>query len=228
MSTFAVPQPGQVITVTTYYKSNVIGRTKEDDMTTYENVPVITPQSWTKPNEFCIPAEGEPYITFRTININRVTDLTVEGKVGEVATSTSTEYKKIPGGKGNVYTVTLVNGLASTCECLGFQYRGQCRHLRIAMGETPVNPRRETIKKHKRKAAVAKRKARQPGAPTKADTVRSIIRDRKAAMGATKAGRVSKDVEEQVRQWCITDTIEKVGMSRSLATTYVKNNWEKV
>ena len=62
-----------------------------------------------------------------------------------------------------------------------------------------------------------------PGAPTKADKVRDIIRGRKLAMKDNKP-----ETNELVKQWCITDAIERVGMSRSLATTYVKNNWSKV
>ena len=210
MAKFKLPKVGDVVTVTTQYPSNRADDETQD--TTYENMPVIDPKSWTPPNSFCIPAEGEPFITFRTISMDNVISLTVEGKVGDVETNTSTEYKKVPGGQGKTYTVTLVNGVATTCECLGFQYRKQCRHLRIAMGEKPVNPRRETIKKAKRKAAAAKRKPRS-NAPTKASVVRDLIRQNK---GKHNQAQVTDEV------------IKKLGMTRSLATTYVKNNWEKV
>ena len=73
---FAVPQTGSIITVTTRYKSNVIGR-PEFDETIYEKVLVIKPFGWTKPNEFCIPAENEPFIKVRTITLNMVSDLVV-------------------------------------------------------------------------------------------------------------------------------------------------------
>lgn len=214
MPNFKTPLPGQVITVTTRYKNGVATRDGEWVDTTYKNVPVITPQTWTKPDEFCIPAEGEPYITFRTINVSNVIELTVEGKAGEVATSTATEYKTVPGGKGNTYTVTLVNGVATVCECLGFQYRKECRHLRIAMGETPVNPRRETVKKQKRKVAAKKRQAApRNGTQTKAQMVRNIIREHK---------------DKHCQSWVSEQVVQKIGMSRALATTYVRNNWEKV
>ncbi len=225
MTNFAVPSPGQVITVTTRYADHYYKREKDYKDTTYENVPVIEDplnRKNLKGTHFCIPAEGEPFITFRTIKIDSVVDLTVNGKVGEVATSTNTEIKKIPGGKGKVYNVTLVDGIAVKCECLGFQYRGQCRHLRIAMGETPVNPRRETIKKAQRKAAAKKRKPRS-GGPTKADQVRDIIRARKLVMQ-----NFDHDTTVIAQGWCVADAVEKIGMSRGLATTYVKNNWSKV
>jgi hypothetical protein len=35
------------------------------------------------------------------------------------------------------------------------------------------------------------------------------------------------EVVDIARTWAITEAVEKLGMSRSLATTYVKNNWEK-
>jgi hypothetical protein len=222
MSTFAVPTPGSVITVSTRYKSSLLG--KDYDDSTYEHVPVLQPQSWTKPNEFCIPAENEPFITFRTINIERVTALEVhEGETAPTDIRHGTHHVPVKGSGSKVYTVVVVDGVGKKCDCLGFQYRRDCRHLRMATGEHPVNPRRETVKKQKRKAAAVKRrKAPRNGAPTKAEQVRSIIRNRKAAMQNSKP-----EVVDIARTWAITEAVEKLGMSRSLATTYVKNNWEK-
>jgi hypothetical protein len=224
MSKFAVPQPGAVITVTTRYKSAYYLSETGYDETTYSHVPVLQPQSWTKPDCFCIPAENEPFITFRTISIDRVTALEVhEGESAPTDLRHGTHHVPVKGSGDKVYTVVVVDGVGKKCDCLGFQYRSDCRHLRMATGEHPVNPRRETVKKQKRKAAAAKRKPRKAGAPTKADKVRDIIRGRKLAMKDNKP-----ETNELVKQWCITDAIERVGMSRSLATTYVKNNWSKV
>lgn len=224
MSTFAVPTPGSVITVTTRYKSNYYLSETGYDEDTYEHVPVLQPQSWTKPDCFCIPAENEPFITFRTISIDKVIALEVhEGETAPTDLRHGTHHVPVKGSGDKVYTVVVVDGVGKKCDCLGFQYRSDCRHLRLATGEHPVNPRRETVKKRKRKAAAAKRKPRKAGAPTKADKVRDIIRGRKLAMKDNKP-----ETNELVKQWCITDAIERVGMSRSLATTYVKNNWSKV
>jgi len=129
---YALPQVGDIITVKTYYKSHVIGRTEEDDTTTYEKVCVAPSFAWTKTNAFCIPAEGEPYITKRTISLNSVVDLIVhKGSDAEGCTS-GTKFVKVPGSKGNEYMVTVVDGFGTECECLGFHYGKNCKHLKIA------------------------------------------------------------------------------------------------
>jgi len=220
MTKFNVPTVGSTITVTTHYKSNVIGRTVEDDTTVYENVPVLPPQSWTPSGSFCIPAENEPFIKFRTIAISRVTDLIIhEGSTAD--SKHGTIVVPIAGSNDNVYSVVVTDGVAKSCDCKGFQYRGNCRHMRIATGETPVNPRRPT----KKKKVVAKRKVvtKKSGKQTKADVVRKIIAKRKAAMKSQSRGAIG-----MVQEWCITDTVEKVGFKRGLAKSYVMNNWDKV
>ena len=129
---FAIPKVGSIITVTTYYNSNVIGRTEEEDRTTYEKVQVIKPFKWTKPNAFCIPAEGEPFINVRTIALSSIVDLVVhEGADAEGCTS-GTKFVYVPGSNGNEYMVTVIDGFGVECECKGYTYRGQCKHLNIA------------------------------------------------------------------------------------------------
>ena len=95
MSKFALPQVGDIITVTTRYKEHVIGRGKWND-TTYENVCVAPSFGWTKPNEFCIPADGEPFITKRTISLNAVHKLVVH----KVALRLTGEPRALPPGSG--------------------------------------------------------------------------------------------------------------------------------
>lgn len=130
---YALPQPGDIITVETYRKSNVVGRSVEDDTTVYENVQVIRPFKWTKPNAFCIPAEGEPYINVRTITLNAVSDLVVHEGATPGDITEGTHFVQVPGSKGNEYTVTVIDGFGVECECLGYTYRKQCKHLKIAM-----------------------------------------------------------------------------------------------
>lgn len=128
---YPLPQVGDIITVTTRYKDTVIGR-KEFLDTTYEKVCVAPSFAWTKPNAFCIPAEGEPYITKRTISLNAVIDLIVhEGSAAQACTS-GTKFVIVPGSKGKNYTVTVIDGFGTECECLGYTYRKTCKHLAIA------------------------------------------------------------------------------------------------
>lgn len=131
MSNFALPQVGDIITVTTRYKEHVIGRGKWND-TTYENVCVAPSFGWTKPNEFCLPADDEPFITKRTISLNHVHKLVVHKGSEAQANASGTRFIKVPGSKGNEYTVTVLDGFGIECECLGFTYRRQCKHLKIA------------------------------------------------------------------------------------------------
>lgn len=131
MTNYALPQVGDIITVTTRYRSDLLD--KEFDETTYENVQVIRPFKWTKPNAFCIPAEGEPYINVRTIALSKVHDLVVHEGAAPGDITQGTHFVQVPGSKGNEYTVTVVDGFGVDCECLGYKYRGQCKHLKIAM-----------------------------------------------------------------------------------------------
>ena len=210
MSKFNVPTVGSIITVSTYYKSNVIGRTEADDTTTYENVPVLAPQSWTPSGAFCIPAENEPFIKFRTIAIDKVTDLIIN-KGSTADSKHGTIVVPIAGSNDNIYSVVVTDGVAKSCDCKGFQYRRNCRHMRIATGETPVNPRRTTTKVKK---APAKRKvsAKRKGKQTKAAMVRDIIR---------------KNRDNKSQDAIIELVMGKVDFKRGIAKSYVINNWSK-
>lgn len=224
MSKFNVPTIGSTITVSTYYKSNVIGRTEADDTVTYENVPVLPNQSWTPSGSFCIPAENEPFIKFRTIAIKNVTDLVIhEGSTAD--SKHGTIVVPVAGSNDNVYSVVVTDGVAKSCDCKGFQYRGNCRHMRIATGETPVNPRRATKKKKPTAKRVTKpgKHTVYKGKTSKAAMVRRIIFDRKSAMKSQ-----DRDTVSMVQEWCITDTIDMIGFKRGLAKSYVLNNWDKV
>ena len=226
MSKFNVPTVGSTITVSTYYDSKVIGRAEAENTTTYENVPVLPPQSWTPSGSFCIPAENEPFIKFRTIAISKVVDLTIhEGS--EADSKHGTIVVPVAGSNDNIYSVVVTDGVAISCDCKGFQYRRNCRHGRIATGESPVNPRRETKTKTKKPA---KKRVTKPGKHTvykgktsKAAMVRRIIHDRKSAMKSQ-----DRDTVSLVQEWCITDTIDMIGFKRGLAKSYVLNNWDKV
>lgn len=54
-----VPQPGDVITVTTRHRDHYYKRTSDWRETTYENVRVKQPFSWMQAHEFCIPVPLE-------------------------------------------------------------------------------------------------------------------------------------------------------------------------
>jgi len=126
--TFQVPNPGAVVTVVTQYKDPYIGNPTGYKRNRYERVVVLDKDARTTPSEFLIPAENEPYIDKRTINIENVVELVVHS--GDTAPAKSdTRFVKVAGSKGNVYTVSVVKGVAKSCDCPGFQFRRNCKHL---------------------------------------------------------------------------------------------------
>jgi hypothetical protein len=44
----------------------------------------------------------------------------------------NTEIVEVPGSAGAVYRV---NPIARTCDCMGFNFRGKCRHLEQVLGK---------------------------------------------------------------------------------------------
>ena len=221
MPKFNVPTIGSTITVSTYHKSNVIGRTEQDDTTTYENVPVLPNQQWTPSGAFCIPAENEPFIKFRTIAIGSVVDLIIH-KGSTADRKHGTIVVPVAGSNDNVYSVVVTDGVATSCDCKGFQYRRNCRHMRIATGETPVNPRRET--KKKKTAKKIRKPVVRKGNKSKAELVRELIADAQTKRDTEH----NKLIVARIQDIVIEQVIDQIGFKRGLAKSYVLNNWNKV
>ncbi len=213
--TYLCPSIGSVVSVVTRYRDPA-SLTGEYRYNHYTNVPVVDKDPWTQPGEFCIPADNEPYITKRTIHVDNVFELVVHGNVADTATETGTTFVKVEGGKGQTYTVTLVNGIAKSCECLGFQYRKACRHLKEAMGDKPVSAKPAKQKKV-RKAATKPLITTPVHGKTKADAVRFIISNFK-----------QKGVTDPTDATVIHYVMSACGFKRALAIAYLKNNWSKV
>jgi hypothetical protein len=209
---YLCPAIGSVISVVTRYRDPA-SLTGEYRYNHYDNVPVVEKDPWTQPGEFCIPADNEPYITKRTIHVDNVFEMVVHGNVADTATETGTTFVKVAGGKGQTYTVTLVNGIAKSCECLGFQYRKACRHLKEAMGET-ATPKPAKAKKAAKTVPTAPVKVQ---GKTKADAVRFII-------GNFKKQGVTDCMDATVIHYVMS----ACGFKRALAVAYLKNNWSKV
>jgi len=84
--------------------------------------------------------------------------------------------------------------------------------LRQAMGQTPINPRRSTPRKPEPVQQELKLPARPKTGVTKADLVREIIRKNKSNM---------------TQETLVEVVVSKLGFTRSLASTYVRNNWSR-
>ena len=52
-----------------------------------------------------------------------------DGHEYKFTTDSSVKVWTVTGSKGNEYTVKLQNGEYS-CECVGFQYRKDCKHIK--------------------------------------------------------------------------------------------------
>ena len=100
--------------------------------------------------------------------------------------------------------------------------------MRIATGETPVNPRRTTKKKKpvaKRKAPVTRKtQSVYNGKVSKAALVRDMI-----AEAQTKRDTdYRKLIVARIQAIVIDQVIDQIGFKRGLAKSYVLNNWNKV
>lgn len=126
---FKRPKVGDIVTVSTRYRATLLGQAWDDR--TYENVPVVENDSWTKPDEFCIPGGHLPHMAKRTINLSNATALIINGKTGQAQAATKMEFIKIAGSKGKTYEVTKMNDVAKECTCPGFTYRKNCKHLEM-------------------------------------------------------------------------------------------------
>lgn len=135
---FTTPRAGDVVTVTTRYSEGYIYADTDWRDTTYEDVTVIKGPEWKPSGSFCVHCKDEPYIRFRTISMRNVHHILINGEEGKTVKETIFHTVEVDGSKGNKYNVTLENGVAVTCECIGFQFRKECRHLKAAESAEPI------------------------------------------------------------------------------------------
>lgn len=125
-----VPAIGSLVSVTTRYPSNLLGKEFDDTTTVGRVVPI--PVYWKDEvgNTFAVET-GKSYHPISLIYTHRVIDLKIlEGK--ELSKSDFSKLITIKatvgGSKGNVYNVTST-GNKWTCTCTGFEFRNQCKHI---------------------------------------------------------------------------------------------------
>jgi len=117
---------GAVITIVTRYKDDYIFSDKSWKYNSYENVTVLEPEKWMKPNQVKISSDTAR-MPFRVIEIRSI--YTVNGKEIAQPKFIKTERVKVTGSKGDQYTVMIEDGTATSCTCPGFAFRNKCRHL---------------------------------------------------------------------------------------------------
>lgn len=154
---------------------------------------VVTPDKWLKPNEFNLTT-GLSHFPIRTINLNNVISINKSTESSKLGTDnegpeepSKLEHKQVRGSKGDMYTVMLKNGVAETCTCPAFQYRGgRCKHLVVAMGAAPAAEK--DLKPRKAKAVrTAARKAAKPKQrkATKLERAKELYRNSKGGRKST-------------------------------------------
>lgn len=133
MSNFTKPPVGSVVTFTVrhvdyYYKAEqpFIDRTY--------TARVLEPEKWYRPEEFKVSCDNGR-MPFRTINLNNVVEMNIDGV--ETTENGATKTVQIEGSKGKTYWVSVNNGTPVSCTCPGFSFRRQCRHLHEAVDLSP-------------------------------------------------------------------------------------------
>jgi hypothetical protein len=92
----------------------------------YHTGELVPNPRWCNEDQFCLTT-GNPAFPFRVIDKN---DVAGAGKPKKTVSTVKTV--SVPGSKpGSSYLVT-VNGSNSSCTCVGFGYRGDCKHIRMA------------------------------------------------------------------------------------------------
>jgi hypothetical protein len=129
---FSVPPVGSLVRLTTKYKNASYYSTEPWTFYTYEGK-VLPREHWFRPDQFKLTSD-DPLVTFRVISTNNIVDMEVNGASGETST-TDTMNTTVPvaGSKGSEYYVTIRDGKAVNCTCMGYQFRHSCRHLKVAV-----------------------------------------------------------------------------------------------
>lgn len=127
-----IPLPGEIVTVTTRRLSYVLGN-EGYKYNIYKNVKVLEPSTFAPPNSFRITGSNKfPERVLSMINIAKLQRGSSTYKRVFKTEPIKIIKIKVPGSKGNEYTVTLENNEPTHCTCLGFHYRKNCRHLQEA------------------------------------------------------------------------------------------------
>jgi hypothetical protein len=87
----------------------------------------MRPDEWLKTDEFNL-STGLPHFPVRTISLKNV--VSINGMDVKQIKGDDVKVVNIQGSKGNSYEVIVRNGVAETCTCPAFRFRGgRCKHL---------------------------------------------------------------------------------------------------
>jgi hypothetical protein len=118
------PQPGSMVEVEVEYVMDRGMIPPRSGRQVYRGE-VLKSYRWLTDREFCL--SGDDTWPIRVINLGHVVRLEFESGSGtDVATTAQTW--EVTGSGGNRYLVTR-DGSGWSCDCKGFQFRRNCRHI---------------------------------------------------------------------------------------------------
>jgi len=101
---------------------------KIDTVERHDRAPEFDPMTMRYPEKY-IPSTNLPKFDTRVISMKNV--IAINGEPVEKYEESITNVE-ISSTRGGSYTVRVENGIGTSCECKGFQFRGRCRHLQEA------------------------------------------------------------------------------------------------
>lgn len=150
------PQPGDVVTITTQFRDQETTyenvrvlksfpwlqvhefcipadgpesqSAKIDTVERHDRAPEFDPMTMRYEEKYT-PSTNLPKFDTRVISMKNV--IAVNGKTIKQYQE-SIQKVEISSTRGGSYTVLIDNGIGTSCECKGFQFRGRCRHLQEA------------------------------------------------------------------------------------------------
>ena len=133
------PEVGKSVTVTTDWSDVVETSTPTVRIVYGKGVhtgTVLKNNDWNDPASFNITT-GRPEFPVANIPLHRVIDIQyVDGTEAAIVDDVDddSETWSMSGSKGNEYVVTR-RGDTWSCECVGWQYRSQCKHVNACKEE---------------------------------------------------------------------------------------------
>lgn len=98
---------------------------KSPETATYEGI-VKRSDSWMRADEFNMTT-GLKNFPVRTISLSNV--ISINGMKFNELPKDDTRIVNVKGSKGDIYKVTVRNGVGQSCTCTGFGFRKRCSHL---------------------------------------------------------------------------------------------------
>jgi hypothetical protein len=130
MSKYTKPRVNSIVTV--HIERPNLSAGEGTKKYVYEKRRVLKSESYDQPNTFRVEAirSNLHHVKLHVIQLKYVTELEmIEGTADQIEQDTGIRYIPVKGSKNQEYTVTVKEGTASECTCVGYTYRRQCRHL---------------------------------------------------------------------------------------------------